>query len=563
MELRLKKQEYDLQLKKDELKLEMEYAKAMATEGAYAQAEAKYLASSDLDSQPHFCVPPSASDIKGATDSTKHQAPQNVPPVKESSKQSKISSSSMDSIKSDLSDQAYQILVQQNRVMEEFVKQKQRNTLPRRRVPTFDGNPLEYCTFMRAFETVIEDKEPDYAGRLYYLEQHTAGRAQEMVRSCLYMEPKERYLKAKKLLESKFGQKHQIAMAYVDQVTKGPPIKEEDAVSLEGYSIPLTSCTNTLKAIGYSKKLEGPDNMRKIIQRLPPRLQISWRNNADRIINMEGREVCIEDISLFVGQKSRALNDPVFGKLPCLTKEKKNSKDKGTKSKADCPGTKQLSFVTLSDKNPTNLSDKNPPNPSEKNPPNPVKDVSGPSGSVTNPADSSKKNSPFCRETHNLSDCPSFAKVPDQERFEFVMKQRLCFSCLRGGHQSRGCYKKKPCTHCHGRHATVMHVHPLENSQVQPRPEVGVREAPAESGGNRAQGNVVLTGTQQGSTERFCGLTTMEGFVTALPIAPVKIKVRGSPHCIETYALLDNGSNSTFCSVSLLECTELMARRRD
>ena len=249
-ELRLKKQEYDLQLK-DELKLETEYAKAVAREGAYTQAEAKYLASSDLDSQPRFRVPPLASDIKGATDSIKHQAPQNVLPAKESSKQSKISSSSSDSIKLDLSDQAYQILVQQNRVMEEFVKQQQRNTLPRRHVPTFDGNPLEYCTFMRAFEMVIEDKEPDYAGRLYYLEQLTAGRAQEMVRSCLYMEPKEGYLKAKKLLESKFGQKHKIAMAYVDQVT----IKEEDAVSLEGYSILLTSCTNTLKAISYSKKL--------------------------------------------------------------------------------------------------------------------------------------------------------------------------------------------------------------------------------------------------------------------------------------------------------------------
>ena len=98
-----------------------------------------------------------------------------------------------------------------------------------------------------------------------------------------------------------------------------------------------------------------------------------------------------------------------------------------------------------------------------------------------------------------------------------------------------------------------MHVHPLENRHVQPRPEVGVREAPVESGGNRAQGNFVPTGTQQGSTERFCGLTTMEGSVTALPIVPVKIKVRGSPHCVETYALLDNGSNSTFCSVSVLE----------
>ena len=71
-------------------------------------------------------------------------------------------------------------------------------------------------------------------------------------------------------------------MAYVDQLTNGPYIKAEDAESLEGFSILLSSCTNTLKAIGYLNKIEGPDNMRKIIERLPSKLQSSWRDNADR-----------------------------------------------------------------------------------------------------------------------------------------------------------------------------------------------------------------------------------------------------------------------------------------
>ncbi len=45
----------------------------------------------------------------------------------------------------------------------------------------------------------------------------------------------------------------------------------------------------------------------------------------------------------------------------------------------------------------------------------------------------------------------------------------------------------------------------------------------------------------------------MEGSVTVLPIVAVKIRIVGSPLCIETYALLDNGSNSTFGSASLLK----------
>ena len=39
MELLLKRQEYELQLKKDELNLKTEYAKALAREEAYAQSE--------------------------------------------------------------------------------------------------------------------------------------------------------------------------------------------------------------------------------------------------------------------------------------------------------------------------------------------------------------------------------------------------------------------------------------------------------------------------------------------------------------------------------------------
>ena len=71
--------------------------------------------------------------------------------------------------------------------------------------------------------------------------------------------------------------------------------------------------------------------MRKIIERLPPKLQSSWRDNADRILNADKREVCIEDIASFVEEKSRALSNPIFGKRPFLAKDKKKSQTRATK----------------------------------------------------------------------------------------------------------------------------------------------------------------------------------------------------------------------------------------
>ena len=52
-----------------------------------------------------------------------------------------------------------------------------------------------------------------------------------------------------------------------------------------------------------------------MIQRLPTRLQECWRDVADLIINIQQREVTIEDIARFVEERSRALSNPIFGKM--------------------------------------------------------------------------------------------------------------------------------------------------------------------------------------------------------------------------------------------------------
>lgn len=67
------------------------------------------------------------------------------------------------------------------------------------------------------------------------------------------------------------------------------------------------------------------------------------------------------------------------------------------------------------------------------------------------------------------------------------------------------------------------------------------------------QDNDNQSNTEQSNSDHYCGLTTMEGSVTALPVVAVKIKVRGSPLCIKTYSLLDNGCNSTICLANFLE----------
>ena len=47
---------------------------------------------------------------------------------------------------------------QQNHIMEMLATQQKKSNLPQQRIPIFDGDPIEYGAFLRAFEKVIESK---------------------------------------------------------------------------------------------------------------------------------------------------------------------------------------------------------------------------------------------------------------------------------------------------------------------------------------------------------------------------------------------------------------------
>ena len=142
-------------------------------------------------------------------------------------------------------------------------------SLPKVEMPIFTGEPLEYCNFICAFESLIEAKTNNARSRLHYLVQYTSGDVKELMSSCLSMEPNTGYEEARRLLKKRFGQNYHIATAYVDKITKGAPIKTEDSKALQRLSTLMTSCKNTLGSMGFLNKIENPDSLRQIIYRLP------------------------------------------------------------------------------------------------------------------------------------------------------------------------------------------------------------------------------------------------------------------------------------------------------
>lgn len=114
------------------------------------------------------------------------------------------------------------------------------------------------------------------------------------MQSCLSMKSDEGYAAARKLLKERYGQSYKIATAYVSQITNGPPIRNKDGTALQKFSVLLTSCKNTLKEIGCLSKIENPDSLQKVVERLSFPLRQKWRDVADDITYKQ-REVTFED----------------------------------------------------------------------------------------------------------------------------------------------------------------------------------------------------------------------------------------------------------------------------
>lgn len=430
---------------------------------------------------------------------------------------------------------------QQNQQLQELLKQHQLQTLamtlPQPEISVFSGDPVEYSDFVRAFENLIESKTSSPNSRLYYLVQYTSGEVKELMQSCLSMDPKEGYKTARALLKDRYGQSYKIATALIDRVTKTPQIKSDDGPALQRYSVVLTSCKNSLKEIGYLNKIENPDTLQRIIGRLPLWLRQRWREKADYINEELKREVTIGDVAEFVEAKARIANHPVFGDIHS-NDDKNNAVGIGSKRRYRTPSKEHKgSAFTTQGTTPESTTD-------------PPKD------NTERAPDKSNFKCPLCKESHWLSRCQLFRGKSVDERISFVRSRGLCDNCLVAGHMAMSCPKKSFCqiVGCkigHRKHSTFLHP---KNDKPVKAPTPSVSETQSSNTENENQnGQARSCFTEMVACEGVCSATGAGASATGLAIVPVNVRAEGREKMVQTYAFLDPGSNTTFCTDKLIE----------
>ncbi|KAK0134388.1 hypothetical protein N1851_030045 [Merluccius polli] len=386
-----------------------------------------------------------------------------------------------------------------------LVKQQLLSSLPQGTIPPFDGQVLEYKSFIHSFEHMIERKTDNNRDRLQFLIQYTKGQAQRLVKSCEYMSADRGYQRAKELLKENFGNEYKISCAYLEKVLSWTPMKSDDPNMLQDYAMFLRSCCNAMEEMEYMQELDTISNMRSIALKLPYKLREKWRNKAYELQEQHRRRARILDLVSYIEKQARIAADPVFGDLQDQSAIRVKARSLVKSHPPKSSGSSYAASISLAQKE-------------------------------TKP----EPSCPLCSSKHVLDLCKEFAKKPHRDKLSFIKTKGICFGCLSIGHISKECKKRLSCVVCKQAHPSTLHI------EIKGK---ATKEAEKPSG---------VIGS---ASAELCGHIGAGDQECALPIVPVKVKAAKGSKALQVYALLDPGSSATFCSEELMTHLNLKGRK--
>ena len=171
---------------------------------------------------------------------------------------------------------------------------------------------------------------------------------------------------------------------------------------------------------------------------------------------------------------------------------------------------------------------------------------------------SDEKKCVICKHKHPVAYCPVFKSKHLQDRRKFTWENGLCFNCLKANHQAKNCPSLKRCLkeRCGRSHHTLLHEDPQpdsrpslannQSSSIQPStslPESVRHSSPVSSS----------LPAVQSSINQVCAQPQRKVLLQVLPV-----QIHSQDNLINTYAVLDPGSDSTLIRKDLADRLQLV-----
>ena len=339
--------------------------------------------------------------------------------------------------------------------------------LPMPEPSVFDGDHLEYHDWSIAFKVLIEDKGISEADKINYLKRYVGGSAREAISGYFLLRSTSAFERARAVLEERYGNAFIVTEAFRDKLDAWPRVR--DGIGLRRFSDFLNQCQAAMVDMKGLEILNDSRENRKLLQKLPDWIISRWGRVASDSKKRYGAYPSFCAFADFISEEANIACDPVtsLDSLRDVTDERK---------KASTPARTLASDAHFGE----------------------------------------TESCLLCKKgTHLLTECRTFGEKSAEEKQAFVMKNGLCFGCLRHGHMSKNCMGKSLCKICQKRHPTSLHTEQKPNDNTQ-----------------EAMCRKVLKGGK--------------GAMSAM-IVPVWISAKDNPETEQlVYALLDTQSDTTF-----------------
>jgi len=349
-------------------------------------------------------------------------------------------------------------------------------SLPKLELKSFSGKPTDYHAFIKVFESAVASHTEDDETRLMRLLQYTSGEAYDLIKRCPVCS--DGYNMALRLLKERYGNEDIVTETLLREVRQFKFVRTSH--DLRRYADHLSTTYAVLKSIDRLVEVNSQSFIRDLFNAVQPYIRNKWRNRVMETKEKTGHYPNFEQATVFLQRQSDGANDVFYGGQ-CFDDEQR--KEQSSRYKESTSLSTTVSHSSQSRR-----------------------------GTGT--------RSKYCHQCkcveHSLWNCPVFVdKLSQQERWNLVHQEHLCWVCLKKGHISWDCQSNMTCNFCDKKHSSLLH-----------RDDVAVNEA----GGSSAPVLSSATNVCAGS----------RGSDVCMPV----LTLRTSGH--DVTVVLDSASTSSF-----------------
>ncbi|KAK0130929.1 hypothetical protein N1851_034390 [Merluccius polli] len=301
------------------------------------------------------------------------------------------------------------------------------NRLPTPEPSVFNGNPIHFIEWKASFISLIDQRNIPAADKLYYLKKYVTGAARRTLDGVFYRNDDEAYQDAWNKLNHRYGQPFVIQRAFRDKLASWPKLQAKDSEGLRNFSDFLNACQEAIPHVMGLQILNDCEENQKLVQKLPDWLASRWNRQVTKTLNDHKEFPSFQDFTVFMSLEADVACNPItsFHALhsPDVSREKRNQRDM-KRNKASVLNTQTVTH----------------------------------SESPKLTKESTKPQCMFCQSNnHQLYSCSEFMTRSLEERRQYVKEKRLCYGCMKNGHNAKDCRHRHSCDTCKGKHPTCLH----------------------------------------------------------------------------------------------------------